>query len=189
MRTSIFSLLFLSILTLLSSDKVNAQQSRFGLKGGANFSTIGGDANDTELRTSFHVGAFVAIQSSNKLVIQPELLYNSMGTSFKNNNDKTRFEYLSMPIMFRVFPIEGISLDVGPQVSLLLASETDYGFFDIDNSNELTDVDFSVGLGMTYQSQDIMFGVRYNLGLSDTWDSTEEWYPNRVVQLSLGFLF
>ena len=77
------------------------------------------------------------------------------------------------------------------QLSYLLSSETDTGLFDVDNSNSLKELDFSVGLGIGYQVDDVMLGVRYNLGITDTSDNSDDnlQFPNRVVQVSLGFMF
>ena len=179
------------LMTFFISGITYAQDTRFGIKGGVNFSTLGGDAESASLRTSFHAGVLVAIQSSDKLTIQPELLYNSQGAKYDNSNTVTTLNYLSLPVMFKLYPIEGFSIEAGPQVSYLLSSDNDYGLLTVETESSIRNVDFSVGVGMGYQVDNVMLGVRYNLGLSDIADDTNDniTFPNRVVQVSLGFLF
>lgn len=55
-----------------------AQETRFGIKGGLNYSSIVGDLTQgLKFRFSGHGGVFLEIDFSEKFKLQPELLYSS----------------------------------------------------------------------------------------------------------------
>jgi hypothetical protein len=68
------------MLLCFGMNTVNAQMLKFGLKAGANFSTLEGDGVDGSTYTSFHFGAVAEISLLENLSLQPELLYSSQGT-------------------------------------------------------------------------------------------------------------
>ena len=74
--------LFILSIILLSAYSVNAQTFKFGLKGGANFSSLEGDNIESSKYTSFHFGGLVEISLLENLSVQPELLYSSQGAKF-----------------------------------------------------------------------------------------------------------
>ena len=54
---------------------------KFGAKGGVNFANlVGDDAGDATMFVGFNVGLFVEIPITDKLTIQPELLYSAQGS-------------------------------------------------------------------------------------------------------------
>ena len=50
-----------------------------------NFATLGGDTEDLDGLTSFHVGGVAEISFSEKFSVQPELLYSAQGASFEES--------------------------------------------------------------------------------------------------------
>lgn len=190
MKTQVI-LIALLFLFFTSHSAFTQTHARIGIKGGTNFSTFAGDVDDVTLRTSFHAGVFIAVPSAKNLMIQPELLFSSQGTKYEGSNDVTTLNYLSMPIMFKLFPTDGFSIEAGPQFSYLLSSETDYGLLDVDNTNTLKNYDVSAALGVGYQANDVLFNVRYYLGLTDLSENSNdnERFANRTIQVSLGFMF
>lgn len=168
-----------------------------GVKGGVNFSSLSGDQTGVEYnsRTGFHFGAYGLIKVLN-LGIQPEILYSTRGASFDGlNKDFTQdLTYLDFPIMFKLYSVAGLNLQVGPQFSVLLSADGETAVADpavatrrIGKSDfKDSDVAFVFGAGW-----EVPFGLslsaRYILGLSDVTASNNSDSKNRMFQLAVGY--
>ena len=73
--------------SLLGLTAMTAQEFNFGIKGGLNSSTIGGDVKDTKALVAFNAGVFAEIKLGGILGIQPELVYSAQGTKFETGDD------------------------------------------------------------------------------------------------------
>ncbi|WP_456314955.1 outer membrane beta-barrel protein [Pseudomonas shirazensis] len=72
--------IILSAIAVMAFGSMNAQETRFGVKGGLNLSNIvGGDVDGTKSLVGFHVGGLAEIKITDKFAIQPELLYSAQG--------------------------------------------------------------------------------------------------------------
>ncbi len=188
----------------------NAQEAKFGLKGGLNLSTFTGDTDglDLKLKPGFNVGAFVAVKLSDKLTFQPEALYSMQGTKidefeFELDNAvylaeaKINLSYINVPLMLKYYAAEKFNLEIGPQVGFLVAAKTvaevngNEGEEDVKDSFE--SVDFGLNFGAGYDFTDnISAGLRYNLGLSNiakTESGDDSKLNNSVLSISLGYKF
>jgi hypothetical protein len=156
-----------------------------GLKGGLNFATIGGDAAGVKSKTDFHVGFFFLTMESEKFGVQPEFIFSRQGA--QASGVKINYDYVNVPVMFNYYPEENFFIQGGPQLGLLINAKIKDGDGSIDVKNQLTSLDLSLGLGCGYQSGSTIIGLRYNIGLTDTASDAPGKYPNRVLQLSIGF--
>ena len=195
---------------------VKAQDVKFGLKGGVNFSNIsisGGNSvtnPDTTTRTSFHLGGLVEVKLADKFALQPEIQYSSVGYKFAltgieqgisyRGDVVDKIDYLSIPVLVKYFAAEGFSLDFGPQVGFLISHKADIKVNVLGNSStqtvDLADesekIEFGLNFGATYKFKNNLFlSGRYNLWLSKSQkESTDgEKILNRTFQLSLGYIF
>lgn len=209
-KTYIILILLANMLT------VKAQDVKFGLKGGVNFSNIsisGGNSvtnPDTTTRTSFHLGGLVEVKLADKFALQPEIQYSSVGYKFAltgieqgisyRGDVVDKIDYLSIPVLVKYFAAEGFSLDFGPQVGFLISHKADIKVNVLGNSStqtvDLADesekIEFGLNFGATYKFKNNLFlSGRYNLGLSNIQkESTDgEKILNRTFQLSLGYIF
>src|SRR5688500_4947256 len=155
-----------------------------GIKAGPNFANLNTDASASDnykARTGFHVGAFALIKGK-KIGFQPEVVFSQQGSKFKyNTNDpalKANFSYVNIPLIFKLYTIAGINLQVGPQIGLLTSAKredfttgTSGPVTEKDIKDDLKKTDFSLALGVGW---DLPFGLtidgRYNWGLSDNDD-------------------
>lgn len=170
------------------------------------------------MKVGFHIGGLAELKLSEKFALQPELLFSSQG--FKSNyydlDDRkvdynVNLSYVNIPIMAKFFPIEGLSIEAGPQVGFLVSAKNelnDYnnedlepGESEIDTKDLYKSLDFGINIGASYEMESgLFFSARYNLGLSKVDD--EDFYgdvadfgifsfsrKNRVIQLSAGFMF
>jgi hypothetical protein len=192
---------FLAVFVLgISTATLRAQEgSGFGIKGGLNLTNINIDDPDAsyDSRTGFHVGLFLR-GKFNKVGIQPEVLLftqRAIGNYGSLGEVEDSFTYLSIPVMFKFYPVGGLNLQLGPQFGFLLDGERKFesalGTFkeDIKDSYEKSDVSISLGAGY-----DFGFGLgldfRYNIGVKDINNEADgETATSRVFLISLGWNF
>jgi len=121
-------LLTLAAAVLLST--VTMAQFHLGVKGGANIIKVDGKSFKDEFRYGYHLGGFMEIRAGNKLVFQPEVLFNQYSTTIDSNfshiyqvnsNAQTdvKLSYLSIPLLLNYKLIGSfISLQAGPQFGM-----------------------------------------------------------------------
>lgn len=171
-------------------------QFAIGLKGGPNFAKF--DVNDVNAsfknKTGFHLGTYALVKLG-KVGIQPEIIFSQQGSKFTFNNEdlKSNFSYVNVPIMLKTYLVAGLNLQIGPQFGFL----TEAGGDIVDENGEVRPIskdlykksDLSLGLGAGW---DLPFGLtvdaRYNLGLSKIEDDAAlNATKNQVIQVSVGY--
>ena len=188
--------LFTVIIILGISMMINAQDVKFGLKGGVNFASFSGkDVENVDSKTAFHVGVLAEIPLLDKFSLQPELLYSVQGIKENDDNAEFKLNYLQLPLMGKYYVTDEFSLEAGPQVGFLLSAKAKVegeGEGDIKDNMNKTDFGLNFGLGYTLGNR-LNVNARYNFGLSkiynkDTFLSDIKAY-NSVIQVSVGYIF
>lgn len=191
----------------------NAQEAKFGLKGGLNISNFTGDTEGADLqsRIGYNIGAFVAIKFSEKFTLQPEVLYSAQGVNFENfgaeveglgyytADIKLKTAYINVPVMFKYYAAEKFSIEAGPQIGFLTSAKTETklnGFsqtVEQDMKDSFETIDFGLNFGAGYDfTEHFSAGARYNLGLSNiakTEQGDDTKLHNSVFSLSIGYKF
>lgn len=196
----------LAAVCIFSSTSSFAQDMTYGVKGGLNFATFGGDASDsnTESLVGINIGGFADFPITEKFSIQPELLFSQQGATQRSVipffgievNIEVNLTYLNLPIMAKYKLTDEISVLAGPQIGLLMAAEVQ-GEDIIENYNKL---DFGLNIGGVYELPiGVFFEARYNLGFAELVKSSSvvdnEGNPssdnvaNRVLTVGLGYRF
>ncbi len=175
----------------------SAQGIKFGPKLGANMGKIEGSGFSDKYALGYHIGGFVEINFSKKLGIQPEVLWNQIKsdtvTGFKavyqnlvnqNSFNDLQLSYLSIPILLNYRPSKLITLQAGPQFSIL-----------IDDSRNLLQNgqyafkkgDLSLLGGVQLNLLKFRVYGRYAIGLNDISDvgNSEQW-KSQTIQLGIG---
>ncbi len=189
--------LFLLATGMLSSTAViNAQSNvRWGVKAGANFSTINTESSAPNWgsRAGVHAGLLAHIHLNNKWAVQPELVYSVQGS--KNRvGDETQvnnLNYLNVPVLIQYMFNNGFRLQTGPQLGFLLNANTKIvNGTHTTNTDLYNKTDFSWSFGGGYLSN-TGFGIdaRYNLGLTDVYKPGAMKESNGVFQLGLFYMF
>ncbi len=175
-----------------------AQDAKFGVKGGVNFSNIiaGGDSSnisDENLLTSFHLGVFTQLAVTETFYVQPELLYSRKGSelSFGALGDaKLRLDYIELPVMFRIQILETINIEAGPYAAYLIEST----FADGNNNviatldtDDFRKLDYGLGIGAGFNLDAIEFGARYNYGLASISKNDNFDYRNSTLSAYVAF--
>ncbi|MDG3582355.1 porin family protein [Galbibacter pacificus] len=131
-------LFLLAVLCLGTAITMNAQEFYFGLKGGTSLSTISGENKlmSNNYRTGLYGGVFAEVVMSEKISIQPEVLYSMLGSheTYKqflangvlSNEITIKLRYIDVPVMVKYRVYKGLSVQAGPQVSFLLDSQGEY---------------------------------------------------------------
>ena len=177
------------VLFVAASTASQAQLVKFGIKAGVNFANQTGDATDApgidkESITSYHAGLVAEIKLLDSFAIQPELLYSTVGASYKNAGEEFKNElgYLSIPVMAKFYLTDSFSLEVGPQASFLLSEKDNVDFEDAET------FEFGVNAGLGFKlTENFFVQGRYGLGLTEA--SKDADVKNSTIQLSAGFMF
>jgi hypothetical protein len=218
MKHKLLFLIAVSFL-LISNIKVKAQEIDYGVKAGlnySNFETSNTGRFDFEYKFFYHAGIYAEVSISEKIKIQPELLYSAQGSKvFLDESDliggtnpgdpvisgskselKYSFNYLLLPIMLKYNLYKGFFVTGGPQLGYLISSKQEF----IDNSNSYytnhnfngdfkkITFDFNFGIGYEFNNG-INVNLRYSLGLNNINKSDFVEYKNSVYQFSIGYSF
>lgn len=133
------------VIVIASTLFVNAQEKNFGVIGGLNLANIRGDRTESinnSWRLAYHFGVFSNFSLSDKIALEPRILFSSKG--YNNEIDFGEFEYmnpsaippsqrlvkyatrnsyLSIPMLFKYKLMNNLSLDLGPEIAFLLYSK------------------------------------------------------------------
>ena len=188
-----------------------AQQ--FGVKGGMNVSSLSDDAtlSDQESKIGFNAGVFMNAPLAENFSIQPEVLYNDLGSKVTRSTEilgntysadySRNLGYISVPVMFQYNATPAFYLEAGPQFGFLVSAKdkfknstngstdnTSIVALDKDNFNTF---DFGIGLGAGYYfTPNLGLTARYTAGLSDIIkDNPGDSVKNNVFQVGLAYKF
>jgi hypothetical protein len=162
----------------------------------------------------FHAGAFANVSLSDIFGFQPEILFSMHGSNQKigylfegivmsDGKFNFRFNYIQIPLLFEIKPVANLGILAGPQLSWNIyragtsyyyeVPETLSGAKFIDDGFKKLDASLAFGLQYMFLKK-ITLGARYNLGLTNTLNLSEDDYSlkgwkNNVIQVSLGYSF
>lgn len=168
----------------------NAQDFNLGVKGGINVASVGGSGysglGGLGSKVSFHLGGVAEVPISDKISVQPELLYSSQGTKwdFGTADNNLKLDYINLPILGKYHIIEGLSAEAGPLVGFLIASNA-------DDDDRFKKLDVAFAIGASYRlNENIFFSLRYNKGIANiNGDDFGGNGQNNVFQISAGYSF
>ncbi|MCV2484193.1 PorT family protein [Flavobacterium sp. SH_e] len=204
--------IILSAIAVMMCAFANAQELKYGVKGGLNLSNFTGDTDGVNLKSKagFDFGGFVEIKLSDKFSIQPELLYSTQGSKAKDQVQQVddilynadvcfNLSYLNMPVMFKYYVADKFNVEVGPQIGFLTSAKTKTtldgysGSHEMDVKDIFESIDFGLNLGTGYDFTDhLSVGLRYNLGLANiakTESGDDTKLHNGVFSINVGYKF
>ena len=204
------------LLILVSVSALSQEKFRYGVKGGVNISTIkrtnGFGFINYSPRVGYNIGAFGEYFLNEKISLQTELIYSLQGAKFEeiefresadspaivNSDLGVKEDYLLIPFLVK-YNIKGFNFFTGPQLGILISSETkninlfNEGSVVSTSKNDAgSSIDFALAFGLGYNFEIGLFlDARYNLGLSNTIDADDATVKekSRVFQFSLGYKF
>lgn len=178
----------------------------FGGKIGANYSNVystEGESFDTESKFGLAAGVFLTIPISTILGIQPEVLFSQKGYKANGNLLGSSYEitrtsnYIDVPLMVSIKPLEELTFLAGPQYSFLLSQRNKFenskttiaqeNEFDNENLRKNT-LCFTGGIDLNIDRT--VFSVRVGWDLfknNGDGTTTTPRYKNSWTQLTVGY--
>ena len=178
-----------------------ARRISFGIKGGVGRTTIAGSEVDTEQRSAFHVGAFVALAPAGIMALQIEGTYARRGAEDKTG--RLDVDYIDIPVL-AVFHTEHLGrlratprIAVGPTVSYRLSCRVNDAASatssDCRDDTQTLTFGLTVGAGVHLHigSQTVLLEAAYLHGLTNANREASQIFDftNRDLSLSLGLSF
>ncbi|NDP28718.1 MAG: PorT family protein [Flavobacterium sp.] len=189
-----------------ATDNQNALS--FGIKAGANYSNVY-DSNSEDFvadgKFGFAAGAFVTIPFGKFIGIQPEIMYSqkgfkSSGTYFGSTYEMTRTtNFIDVPVLFAVKPIEQVTLLFGPQFSYLMKQKDEFTGGNISSTqqqdfdnNDITKNILGLTGGADFNMDNLVFGLRAGWDIKTNegdGNSSTPRYKNMWYQATVGYRF
>lgn len=186
----------LSLFAAVLFSQAMMAQFHLGVKAGANITKVDGKSFKDEFRYGYHLGGFAEIRLGNKLVLQPEVLFNQYATRLDSNyknvyedifdgNSNIKLNYLSIPVVLNYKLIGNfVSLQAGPQFGILIDQNKTL----LQNGgNAFKNGDFSMLAGVLVRMGPIRVNGRYAIGLNDISDIPDDnKWKSQGFQVSVG---
>lgn len=184
----------------------------FGVKGGMNVSSLsnGADLSDSKSKIGFNAGVFANIPIASSFSIQPEVIYNDLGSKvtreytvlgnkFKNESS-TNLGYIAVPVMFQYNALPNLYLEAGPEFGFLVSAKDKFKSSTNGNTNtqissrnkdDFKTFNFGIGIGAGYYfTQNLGVTVRYTAGVTDIYKTNSgDAVRNNVFQVGLAYKF
>ncbi|MBS7255638.1 porin family protein [Flavobacterium branchiicola] len=188
--------IILSAIAVMAFAFTNAQETRFGVKGGLNITSFaGGNYYDANSLVGFQVGGFAEIKVIERLSIQPELLFSTQGAQLKfgNSDFDTKLNYINVPVLAKFYITKQFTAEAGPQLGFLVSAKSEGE--DVKDGFKSVDTGFNFGVGYNF-TDNFSVNARYTVGLSniadndaETWDDYYDSPKNSVFAVTLGYKF
>lgn len=186
----------------------NRAKLTLGVKVGTNYSNVydsEGEDFVADGKFGLAAGAFVVVPLGKIFGIQPEVLYSqkgfkSTGTFLGTNYEMTRTtDFIDVPILLSIKPVEYVSLLFGPQFSFLMKQTDDFtgGSLstsqqdEFDNSNLRKNI-FGLTGGADFNIDHLVIGLRGGWDVKNNdgdGNSTTPRYKNMWYQATIGYKF
>jgi hypothetical protein len=195
MKKILFSaLLMMSFLPLvMAQNNTTAKKFSWGYKIGLNASNIRlEDAADTDWKTGLVTGLFFTIKTGEKLSLQPELLYSSMGgRNALESNSSLRLNYFSIPLLAKYQVCKKWNVIAGPQIDMMIQAK------EKNSSNQFTKLtkdfkesSFNVTAGAEFSPLHCTaFALRYIYGFTNIAEFSTMKMKNQAIQLTAAIKF
>lgn len=193
-RKIIPALLFMFVAGIAS-----AQSLKIGAKAGASLYKIDGVSFSDQFNWGYHAGGFIEGMWSKYMGIQPEVIFNQSNTKTATRFDElyqsinpgvlkdVKLNYLSIPVLLNVRPFSFLTLQAGPQFSVLMSKDNTLlqdgqAAFKGNNVSLLAGVQLNLFQFRVYGRYGIGMTNLNNINTQDKWNS-------RALQIGAGIVF
>lgn len=198
------------VLASMTSLAAAQKEHRFGIHGGVTFAKVAGkgvesSGLDVKNRTGFLAGIFAELQLSSNFAISPEVNYIVKGAKLSDQSDgiNVKLSYIQVPLLFKVLvPVKGSGKTqirpqfyAGPAIGFKSGCTITFtGTIAApaencpDADTDLKSTDFSVIVGAGLGIGPVMFGARYDLGLSNIDDTSGGTADDAIKTRALSFM-
>jgi len=157
----------------------------YGIKAGINFAELlGNDAiPESDRKEGYSFGVFATYKLTEKLKIQPEIIWSLQGEKSKENG-RYKISYINIPLMLK-WSENKFYYELGPQLGILTINTSKSVPESIRLENFET-FDFSVNVGLGYKLyNDWAIGLRYCHGLTNIVNGRD--LKNSVIYLGISY--
>jgi hypothetical protein len=173
----------------------NAQGFSFGPKVGANITGISGLQFKKGFEFGYHIGGFAEVMLSEKIGIQPEVLWSqtSLTTSSSLSDlystslpelTKINLNYISIPLLLNIRPTKFITFQVGPQFGILQDKKNSVA---TNVQSAFKSGDFSMLAGVQLKVLAFRIYGRYAIGLTNINEiPNQDAWKSGTLQLGIG---
>lgn len=159
--------------------------AQFGVRGGANFSSVkldvGASSDMTDGSTGFYLGAFFNLNLGKKLGIRPELNYIS--TPVGGDLSEFKLDQIQIPVLLQLNLGERLKVMAGPS----------FGFM-VDSAESQESFNLAIDMGASFDvGKKLFIEARYSLGTTNLIEDSS-WGPSADLtvngfQVGAGFKF
>jgi hypothetical protein len=180
---------------------VQAQDSRFGIRLGPSFTTVGGEGSEGDgYVVGYHIGGYYRLPLQNRLTFEPGIQWATKGTLMNfvgiPGKVRSRNSYLDVPLLMKYDASKTVFFIVGAQPSFLLNASRVYTNNDekiVDDRDAIREFhnafDFAGILGIGFNTiQGINFQLTYEHGFANI-SAIGDRELNRGFKLSIGKSF
>jgi hypothetical protein len=189
--------IILAAIAVMAFGFTNAQETRFGVKGGLNLTSFsGGNYYDAKSLVGFQVGGFAEIKIIERLSIQPEVLFSTQGAKLDGGSFgdfDSKLNYINIPVLAKFYITKQFTVEAGPQIGFLVSAKNDGN--DAKDNFKSVDTGFNFGVGYNF-TDNLGVGLRYTVGLANIADYNAEDFDqyldspkNSVLALTLAYKF
>ncbi len=136
-----------------------------------------------KFKPGFVVGANVEYMALDNLGIELGFQYAREGSNHDFEASEVSLDYINVPLMANIYVVDNFALRVGVQPGFLVGNDVDDGFGD----DPCKKVDFSIPVGLSYEYENFILGVRYNIGLTRVFKFDLLKEKNQVFMVDLGY--
>lgn len=201
MKTSVK---ILGVITLVLSATYAQAQTRFGIKGGLNFSTASfsqnGVTSTPDSKTGFNLGVISEIPLATDFYLQPGLLFSTKGFKLSGNllgldsDFSMSTNNIEIPIN-ALYKLNAGSVKVlgfaGPYIGYAVSGKA--GSVDLKTSGDNKNInafDFGLNFGAGVEISNFQITAQYGLGLTNlAVQSSDGTMKNKVFGVSVAYLF
>lgn len=191
------------ILALVFISTTSYAQINLGVRNGiaaTTFAPKGNLPDNNNVTFAYTAGAFLDLQVSKSLFVQPEINYVRKGRSMETTELNTSIEtdytihYLQIPVLLQYRDDEMQNkhgyifyFNAGPFVALALDDQTKPVLAVIPAESRKTDWGATLGIGIQTPicGKDIRFDLRYDMGLSEIANQPKD-YRTKALSLTVG---
>lgn len=192
------------IAVVFCASLANAQGiTGYGIKGGLNIANLtGDDVEDTDPKMGLAIGGFLTYSINETFAIQPEIYYSMQGAKQEVPDEDMDididydYDYIQIPALVKFYiPIEASispNLFLGPALGINVNDKfkIDFEGMEVETDANVKTLDFGLIFGAGVDVGPVTIDARYNLGLTATDDSEEEFdVKNSVISIMVGYSF
>ncbi len=153
-----------------------------------------GSGMDRENKAKFGPGFSVGLEG--EYIAHPNigvslgLMYAHEGTDHDLKGAEVGLDYLNVPLMANFYVTPQLAFRLGAQVGFLMGDNVGiaYGDHGVTEASSFNSVDFSIPIGVQFEYQRLMLGMRYNWGLTRVFKDSDYFKEkNQVIQIDLGY--